>query len=133
VLRWTRGRRFQGGLTFVTIAAPGGDAGLLLLHLSGQPRLPRALRRLRGGQTARLAIPAGCVAAPWAAYQPVLDHRLEPHPYPAGTWGPPDLDQGVPLAAAPYGRLRPTRGRAERPRSPGSPPETGLPPPANRR
>jgi glucose-6-phosphate 1-dehydrogenase len=40
--------------------------------------------------------------ASWAAYQPVLDHRPEPHRYTAGTWGPPDLDQGVPLAGTPW-------------------------------
>jgi glucose-6-phosphate 1-dehydrogenase len=36
--------------------------------------------------------------ASWAAYGPVLDYRPQPHRYAAGTWGPPELDQGVPLA-----------------------------------
>jgi glucose-6-phosphate 1-dehydrogenase len=42
------------------------------------------------------------VEASWTAYQAVLDPKVEPHYYAAGTWGPPELAQGVPLSGAPW-------------------------------
>jgi len=49
-----------------------------------------------------LFVRADEVEASWAAYAPVLDPQVEPRAYRAGTWGPPELAQGVPLAGAPW-------------------------------
>jgi glucose-6-phosphate 1-dehydrogenase len=51
---------------------------------------------LEGDQT--LFVRADEVEASWRLYDPLLEHRAEPIRYAAGTWGPPEMDQGVPLA-----------------------------------
>jgi glucose-6-phosphate 1-dehydrogenase len=50
---------------------------------------------LEGDQT--LFVRADEVEASWRLYDPLLEHRAEPIRYAAGTWGPPEMDQGVPL------------------------------------
>ncbi|MGH8916195.1 MAG: glucose-6-phosphate dehydrogenase [Acidimicrobiia bacterium] len=50
---------------------------------------------LEGDQT--LFVRADEVEASWRVYDPLLDKRSEPIRYAAGTWGPPEMDQGVPV------------------------------------
>jgi glucose-6-phosphate 1-dehydrogenase len=45
---------------------------------------------MKGDQT--LFVHADEVEASWKLYQPLLDHKLEVRPYPAGSWGPPQAD-----------------------------------------
>ena len=63
-------------------------------------RLPDAYQALildviEGDQT--LFVRADEVDASWRLYDPLLDHRPEPHRYEAGTWGPAAMDQGLAL------------------------------------
>jgi glucose-6-phosphate 1-dehydrogenase len=51
---------------------------------------------IQGDQT--LFVRADEVEASWKLYDPLLNHRPEPHPYAAGTWGPAALDQGIALS-----------------------------------
>lgn len=55
---------------------------------------------LEGDQS--LFVRADAVEAAWAAYEPVLGFPPKPHRYAAGTWGAPELGQGVPLVGAPW-------------------------------
>ena len=50
---------------------------------------------LEGDQT--LFVRADEVEASWGVYDPVLAHLPTPIQYPAGTWGPIAMDQGVPI------------------------------------
>lgn len=50
---------------------------------------------LEGDQT--LFVRADEVEASWRVYDPILAQRSEPIRYAAGTWGPPAMDQGVPI------------------------------------
>jgi glucose-6-phosphate 1-dehydrogenase len=50
---------------------------------------------LEGDQT--LFVRADEVEASWRLYDPLVEHRPEPIRYAAGTWGPPEMDQSVPL------------------------------------
>ncbi len=50
---------------------------------------------LEGDQT--LFVRADEVEASWRVYDPVLAHLPTPIQYAAGTWGPVDMDQGVPI------------------------------------
>ncbi|MGH8951255.1 MAG: glucose-6-phosphate dehydrogenase [Acidimicrobiia bacterium] len=50
---------------------------------------------LEGDQT--LFVRADEVEASWRIYDSLLDQRPAPITYAAGTWGPPELDQGTPL------------------------------------
>jgi glucose-6-phosphate 1-dehydrogenase len=50
---------------------------------------------LEGDQT--LFVRADEVEASWRIYGPMLEVDKEPVPYAAGTWGPEEMAQGVPL------------------------------------
>lgn len=50
---------------------------------------------LEGDQT--LFVRADEAEASWRLYGPLLKREPDPIPYPAGTWGPVDLHQGIPL------------------------------------
>ncbi|HEX5696099.1 MAG TPA: glucose-6-phosphate dehydrogenase, partial [Acidimicrobiia bacterium] len=50
---------------------------------------------LEGDQT--LFVRADEVEASWRVYDPLMEITPEPINYPAGSWGPPELSQGVPL------------------------------------
>jgi glucose-6-phosphate 1-dehydrogenase len=50
---------------------------------------------LEGDQT--LFVRADEVEASWRLYDPLLEHLPKLIGYEAGTWGPPEMDQGVPL------------------------------------
>jgi glucose-6-phosphate 1-dehydrogenase len=59
---------------------------------------------LEGDQT--LFVRADEVEASWRIYDPLLALPPKLVGYAAGTWGPPELDQGVPLGGAPIAEVR---------------------------
>src|SRR3984957_5630461 len=94
----------EGFLLFFDVKAPGEPFRLqrLTLHFDYDEAfktLPEAyqtllLDLLRGDQT--LFVHAEEVEASWRLYAPLLERTTPPHPYPAGTWGPPETKTIVP-------------------------------------
>ena len=94
----------EGFLLFFEVKAPGEPFRLqrLTLHFDYDEAfktLPEAyqtllLDLLRGDQT--LFVHAEEVEASWRLYAPLLERTTPPHPYPAGTWGPPETKTIVP-------------------------------------
>ena len=94
----------EGFLLFFEVKAPGEPFRLqrLTLHFDYDEAfktLPEAyqtllLDLLRGDQT--LFVHAEEVEASWRLYAPLLERTTPPHPYPAGTWGPPETKTIMP-------------------------------------
>jgi glucose-6-phosphate 1-dehydrogenase len=61
---------------------------------------------LEGDQT--LFVRADEVEASWHLYDPLLELTPKLVGYTAGTWGPPEMDQGVPLSGVPIYGIRTT-------------------------
>jgi glucose-6-phosphate 1-dehydrogenase len=59
---------------------------------------------LEGDQT--LFVRADEVEASWRVYDPLMEVTPEPISYPAGSWGPAELSQGVPLGGEEWMRRR---------------------------
>jgi glucose-6-phosphate 1-dehydrogenase len=91
----------EGFALYFNAKAPGQPLELKRLPLDFQYKeqfkeLPEAyqtllLEVLEGDQT--LFVHADEVEAAWKLYAPILEGNWPVHPYPAGTWGPPEADR----------------------------------------